>query len=66
MIGGKPLNPHFNSKFLNQSCIKIVVGDSVVLPKFECKHYCCVMSGFGLAGYPGLAICRFCDKDLPM
>ncbi len=30
MIGGKP--PHFNSLFLNQSCINIVVGDSAVLP----------------------------------
>ncbi len=26
MIGGKPPKPHFNSQFLNQSCIKIVVG----------------------------------------
>ncbi len=34
MIGGKPPNPHFNSLFLNQSDIKIVVWDSAVLPTF--------------------------------
>ncbi len=32
MIGGKPPNPHFNLLFLNESCIKTVVGDSAVLP----------------------------------
>ncbi len=35
MIGGKPPNPHFNSWFLNQPCIKIVVGDSAVLPELQ-------------------------------
>ncbi len=33
MIGGKPPNPHFNLLFLGENCIKIVVGDSAVLPK---------------------------------
>ncbi len=32
MIGGQLPNTHFNSLFLNQSYIKIVVGDSAVLP----------------------------------
>ncbi len=31
MARGKPPSLHFNSLFLNQSCIKIVVGDSAVL-----------------------------------
>ncbi len=32
MIATPPPHPsHFNSKFLNQSCIKIVVGDSADL-----------------------------------
>ncbi len=35
MIEGKPPNPHFNLLFLNESCIKIVLRDSAVLPKFE-------------------------------
>ncbi len=35
MIGGKPPNPHFNLLFLNESCIKIVVGDSAVLPYYD-------------------------------
>ncbi len=38
MIGGKPPNPHFNSLFLNQSCIKLVVGDSVGLPKIHMTY----------------------------
>ncbi len=35
MIGGKPPNPHFNLLFLRESFIKIVVGDSAVLPIFQ-------------------------------
>ncbi len=35
MIGGKHPNPHFNLLFLSEYCIKIVVGDSVVLPKIH-------------------------------
>ncbi len=31
MIGDKPRNPHFNSSFLNQSCVKFMMGDSAVL-----------------------------------
>ncbi len=40
MIGGKPPNPHFNSLFLNQSYIKIVVGDSAVLPNYAVQMAC--------------------------